>query len=239
MFKAVPESPAKALGVAGPVHNGQSQGRGWPLVVLARRIGKPRPFALVLLLYVATFGIYGIYWHYRAHHEVHRQFELDLEGRDEGVVWLILDRVFFALRWIFQYGFVGNVAHVRRRMGEERGVSPAAFLGLAIPGSALTYIGLILAFASTTFTNEAGAVTDRFWFTLLLSIGLGAYVLGAALQIPAYGLLQRDLNRIWRGYDVRIAELMPPYPAAAAPSAPSLQTWRQVPAASADPEWRA
>ncbi len=187
-------------------------------MVLARRIGRPRHFALVLLLYVATFGIYGIYWHFRAHREVYRQFELDLEGRDEGLVWLLLDRFFFPLRWIFQYGFVGNLGHVRRRMGIERTISPTLFLGLSIPGSTLRYGSVLFLLIAGAFTDPSGTPTNTAAYATFVGLAIGAVLIGIGLEIPAYAMLQRDLNSLWAAFDGRMFELMPPWspPAAAA-----------------------
>lgn len=168
-------------------------------MVLARRVGTVRPFPLVLLLYVGTFGLYGIYWHYKAHHELYRQFELDLEQRLEGVVWLLLDRAFFPLRWVFQHGFVGNVVHVRRRMGLRDGVDPATFLGLVIPGSSLAYFSFIMLLTGVGGPNS----------TIFVWAAAGAFAFAALLQIPAYAMLQRDLNQVWEAFDVRMDQVMP------------------------------
>ncbi len=169
-------------------------------MVLARRVGSVRPYPLVLLLYVGTFGLYGIYWHYKAHHEVYRQFELDLEQRLEGVVWLLLDRAFFPLRWVFQHGFVGNVQHVRRRMGLKDGIDPAMFLSLVIPGSSLAYFALIMLLTGADGGPDSAA---------FLWASAGSFAFAAALQIPAYALLQRDMNDLWRAFDARMEEVMP------------------------------
>lgn len=191
-------------------------------MVLARRIGQRRPYPLVLLLYVATFGIYSIYWHYKAHHEVYRQFELDLEARQEGLVWLLLDRVFFPLRWIYQYGFVGNVAHVRRRMGASKTLSPATFLGLTIPGTTLMYAAVVMAIVASNFTAEQGQPNSP-WFGILMGAAAASVILGAGLQIPAYAMLQGDLNGLWQAFDQRLVDLLPPAPS------PRAGGWRSVP----------
>lgn len=197
-------------------------------MVLVRRIGRERPYPLVLLLYVATLGIYGIYWHYKTHHEVYRQFELDLDGRQEGVVWLVLDRVFFPLRWIYQYGFVGNVAHVRTRMGAKKSLSPATFLGLTIPGGTLVYAAFILAVVASSIDADA---SPRLATGLAIAAG-AAFVLGAGLQIPAFAMLQTNMNGLWRAFDQRMLELMPPAPS------PPADAWRSVPEDVAPaPEW--
>ncbi len=207
-------------------------------MVLARRIGQPRNFALVLLLFVATFGIYGIYWHFRAHREVYRQFELDLEGRDEGLVWLLLDRFFFPLRWVFQYGFVGNVGHVRRRMELPAGISPGLFLGLSIPGSTLRYGSLIFMLIASSYTDANGALTNPALFATFMGLAAAVLVIGIALEIPAYALLQRDMNSLWAAFDGRMFELMPPWspPAAGAPGPLDQSVPGAAPLGSA-PQW--
>ncbi len=201
-------------------------------MVLARRIGQPRNFFLVLLLFVATFGIYGIYWHFRAHKEVYRQFELDLEGRDEGLIWLLLDRFFFPLRWIFQYGFVGNVAHVRRRMGMDKNLSPATFLGLSIPGSTLRYGSVIFLLVAGAFTDTNGSPTNTTAYATFIALAIAAAVIGISLEIPAYALLQHDLNGLWAAFDDRMHDLMPPWspPASAASTTPGLGAPAEAPA---------
>lgn len=194
-------------------------------MVLAKRIGRERPYPLVLLLYVATFGIYGHYWHYKAHHEVYRQFELDLENRTEGLVWLVLDRIFFPLRWVFQYSFVGNVASVRRRLGFRDTLKPGTFLGFSIPGSILLYAAFILLIIANPET-----VGEDLASVFLLSAAATAAV-GAILQIVAFALLQSDLNGLWRAFDGRMRQLFPAPPPP--PSPPAGAGWRPAPAGPA------
>ncbi len=181
-------------------------------MVLARRIGVIRPFPLVLLLYVGTFGLYGLYWHYKAHHEVFRQFELDLEERNMGLVWLLLDRAFFPLRWIYQYGFVDNLSHVRQRMGLPPGIRPSSFLWLAIPGSTLSYMATVLA-----VFGLGGPYAQ-----MMALIALGCFALGASLSVPAFWLLQSSLNEAWLAFDHRMDEIMP-----------RSEAWRPIPPSSA------
>ncbi len=199
-------------------------------MVLARKVGKERPFGLVVLLYVVTFGIYGIYWHYKAHAEVYKQFELDREGRDEGIVWLILGLVVFQpLLWVYQYMFVNNVKYVRERLRIGKGISPGAFLGLSIPGGILFAVGLYMAIFGFVLllvepgVDEAGGVTTQVEAddanalgAVLASVGGVLFLAGAGLLLGAFGWLQSTLNRVWRAFDARMGQFSAP-PAPPAP----------------------
>ncbi len=219
-------------------------------MVLTQKVGKERPFGLVVLLYVVTFGIYGIYWHYKAHSEVYKQFELAKEGKDEGIVWLILGLVLFQpLLWVYQWMFVSNVRYVRERLGFRKNLSGGGFLGLSIPGGILFAIGLVLIFFGIAL---AGAAQDaeqdltpqerddlEALGGMLAIIGAVLFIVGLALQLTAYGKLQGNMNELWRAYDRRMGQLggpgspgRPPaaVPAGTPPPSPSQPTpWEQVP----------
>lgn len=200
-------------------------------MVLPQRVGKRRSFGVVVLLYLVTFGIYGLVWNYKAHHEVFRQFELDREGKEEGMVWFILGIVLLQpLFWVYQYGFVRNVAYVRARLGRQGGLRPGGFLGMAIPGSILLTIGFVMLVIGVVFVNidarpddpatpDDETITDaqaermnRLGTTLATLGGLMAMG-GAALALSAYGRLQGALNQIWDDYDTRVTWLQSARPA--------------------------
>lgn len=197
-------------------------------MVLAMKVGKERSFGLVLLLGIVTFGVYFIYWHYKAHVEVFKQFELDREGRDEGIVWMILGYVLFQpLLWVYQYIFVKNIAYVRERLGLGGGITPGRFLGMTIPGGIVMAIGFFMTlFGALMLASEAGDVDDPEALTpaeaddaralggILLPIGLVLALGGIALVLVPYFQLQRDINAVWRAYDQRMRSLTTPGPGA-------------------------
>ncbi|MGB0653404.1 MAG: DUF4234 domain-containing protein [Thermoplasmatota archaeon] len=204
-------------------------------MVLAQKIGKERPFGIVLLLFVVTFGIYGIYWHYKAHNEVYRQFELGSEGKDEGIVWLILGYVLFQpLLWVFQWTFVSNVRTVRERLGFKQNLSPGNFLALVIIPAVLAFLAAIafyipLIIAGVAEASDGNEPTDEeVASALLLGAAIAAPLAIAAMVmlIIAYAKLQGQLNELWRAYDSRMAHISGGRPAQApgwstAPSPPS------------------
>jgi hypothetical protein len=96
--------------------------------MLDRKVGKQRPFWRGLLLTIVTLGIYGIYWNYKAHDEVFKQFELEKEGRDEGILFLVLGLIIGPLIWVYQYKFAENINHTRQELGLAEGVSSVEFL---------------------------------------------------------------------------------------------------------------
>jgi len=136
-------------------------------MVKTAKVGKARPFWRGLLLTIVTFGLYGIYWNFKAHHEVYQQFDLEAEGRDQGIVLFILGIVIpfvgFVLYLIYQWKFVENVNFVRARMGLGEGPSPLEFilwntLGLLlfiVVGPAIGYYRL------QSGINDVWALYDR------------------------------------------------------------------------------
>lgn len=192
-------------------------------VVLARRVGKPRSFGRGLALTVFTVGLYALYWNYKAHDEVYRQFELDDEGRDEGVLWYVLGVVLFAPLFVYMWVFAANVAHVRARMGLPRGATPRAFVTTTALGFVAYFAGAIWLTAAL-LALPADATDEQ--IAEAAGPRMPAFLLGAlafVVLVPAaYLRLQRDLNGLWAAYDRRAAELtappIPP-PASAAPAA--------------------
>lgn len=182
-------------------------------MVLSRKVGKPRPFWRGLLLTVFTAGIYSLYWNYKVHAELYRQFELAQEGRDEGVTWYIVGLVLFPLQFVYFWTMVANVRYVRVRLALPRGLSPGAFLALFVGGVALFFAGALYAVSvlpadpESVPTEELEAAFER---------ALPAFVggsLAALVLVPlAYYRLQRDINAVWAAYDARIAELAAPPP---------------------------
>lgn len=96
--------------------------------MLPGKVGKQRGFWRGLLLTVVTLGIYGIYWNYQAHKELHRQFEMGAEGRSDAVLWLIFGVIFGLPMLVYHWKFVNNVNHARWKLGMKPGITPLAFL---------------------------------------------------------------------------------------------------------------
>lgn len=116
-------------------------------MVLEREVGKRRSFWRGFLLTVVSFGIYAIYWNYKAHDEVFKQFELERQGEDEGIVFLILGVILTPFLWIYQYKFVENVNRVRREeLDMEEGVSSVEFLLWETVGILLLFLGPVIAY---------------------------------------------------------------------------------------------
>jgi hypothetical protein len=191
-------------------------------VVLAQRVGKKRSFWRGLLLTVATLGLYAIYWNYRAHNEVYKQFELAKEGRDEGVLWYVLGLVLVPFLAAFAWTMVSNVQYVRDRMRLPRSLSPARFVTLFSLGVG-AYLAAVIFIVALDATGQISAdpenVTEieSLASTLLLA-GIGVFL----ATVPfAYYRLQKDINDLWDAYDRRVLELSAPAVAAAAARSPA------------------
>lgn len=188
------------------------------IVVLTRKVGRERSYGVVLLLYIITFSIYGYYWWFRVHDELQRQFELDREGRDQAVVWLVMGVLFYPLLFVHLGYLVSNLRYVRQRLGMRDGLTVGGFLGLAITGVVLFFMGY-MSFA--ILFGIADVVEDAMRTPLIVS-GIITWIVlavaSAVLLIIAYARLQGDLNEVWRAYDQRMAELMAPEPDSPAPS---------------------
>lgn len=182
-------------------------------MVLAQKVGTERSFPLVVLLFVVTFGIYGIYWQYKAHHEVFRQFELESEGRDEGILWFILGLVLFQpLVWVYQYMFVNNVRYIRERSALGPGISPGGFLGLVITASVLAFVGFLAFYIPFVIAlaeaEEAGGDAADVALPVLGILAAAVLIMASwALQLVAFGRLQASLNAVWHDFDDRLDEL--------------------------------
>lgn len=214
-------------------------------MVLTTKVGKERSFVRGLLLTVFTFGIYQYYWAYKAHHEVYRQFELERENRDEGIVWLVLGLVISPLVFVYYYKFVANVQYVRGRMRLPEGVSPGKFVGLLIAAAVAAFLILIVAFVTTIASNPAFDPSSSEELTpqqeeelaRLMGSLVGAYALailvGGGLAGYAFYLLQSNVNETWRWFDANMSSFTgaaggappysPPVPSAYSYSPPTMQ----------------
>lgn len=171
-------------------------------------LGKKRPFWRGLLLTAVTFGVYGVYWKYQALQEVHEQFELADEGRDDGVVWLVMGIVVPVLMLVYYWKAVGNVAYVRRRLGVDEGIGPVAFVGLHVASRLILIVGLLSAVVAGV-ANEAP-------FVLVAALAAVAVVSYSVLAY-AYYRLQTEINEVWDAFEDRRQELTGPGPAERGP----------------------
>ncbi|MFN2469207.1 MAG: DUF4234 domain-containing protein [Gaiellaceae bacterium] len=74
-----------------------------------KEIGQPRSVGLVVLLYIVTFGIYGLYWFYKTHEEM-KIYAKDGLG---GAMALVL-AVIVGVRDAVHHGFGGREALLTR-----------------------------------------------------------------------------------------------------------------------------
>lgn len=177
-------------------------------MVLATKVGRKRSFGLGLLLTVVTFGIYAVYWNYKAHNEIYKQFELAREGRDEGMVWYVLGLVLPPFLLAYLWVFASNVNYLRERIGLRRGTTSARLVTIVGLGVGAFALGIILLQAALVVTDtepsadEVNAAVDAMGVTFLALAALAAVLLAFG-----YFGLQRDINELWDAYDARIAYL--------------------------------
>lgn len=184
-------------------------------MVLTQMVGKKRPFLRGLLLTIFTFGIYGIYWMYKAHDELYKQFELQKEGRDEGILWLILGLVLFPLQFVYSWIFAGNVEYLRQRLDLPRRVTAGRFVGLQLGGYLVFFVGYVPLLIGMLAVGETATEEEVF-----AAMGAGfalfavAAVAATGLLMFAYYQLQAGINEIWDAYASRMQTLTQPAPTA-------------------------
>lgn len=195
-------------------------------MVLAQKVGGKRSFGMGLLLTIVTFGVYAVYWNYRAHNEVYRQFELARESRDEGMVWYVLGLVLPPFLLAYLWVMASNVAYVRERIGLRRSMTPGrlvTLVGLGVGAFAIGIIALqaaVLAEGADPSAEQLDAITTTVGLTFL---GLAA--IAAVFLAVAYRGLQKDINELWDAYDARMGYLQA-HAAAPAPLAPRVEALR-------------
>lgn len=190
-------------------------------MVLAEPVGRKRSFVADLLLTIVTFGVYAVYWNYRAHNEVYRQFELARESRDEGIAWLVLGLVVTPFLLAYFWVMASNVDYVRQRIGLPRGQTPGRFLlqmSLVLASVALAGVLLLLAPAAPAEGADPLPPEKEILADTLVASALALLLVGLVLAAVAYHGLQRDINELWDAYHARIAYLranpeVPPPPA--------------------------
>lgn len=195
-------------------------------MVLTQVVGKKRSFGRGLLLTILTFGIYGVYWLYKAHDELFKQFELQRESRDEGVVWLILGLVLFPFQFVYTWIFSGNVEYLRQRLELPRTVSSGKFVGLQLAAYGTLFVGyipLLISFSGLSPDATEPDITAAMMGGIGLFIALALVALGILLY--AYWLLQSSINDIWDAYERRMHALAQPAAAGAAATGASFTYW--------------
>lgn len=185
-------------------------------MVRTERVGKPRPFLRGLALTIVTFGIYGVYWKYKAPQELYRQFDLLHEGRDEGVAWLVLGLVLPVVMLVYYWKAAEHVRYIRRRLGLEPGLSPRGLVGFHVASKAILFAGVLGALASPVLvqTRSPAVVFGGVAAVFLLSYGLLA---------EGYRRFQRDINEVWAAWEDRKEELTDGGPWEPDPPAPEGQ----------------
>jgi hypothetical protein len=181
-------------------------------VVLAVRVGRPRPFWGGFGLAVLTFGVYSYYWDFKTQDELYKQFELAREGREQGAVWYVMGFVLPVLRFVYFAHYVGNLRYLRARFGFQRSMTVGNFLSLAVPGTVAlfvgVFVGLALLLGAVSADPSGGVVVDHprqaQVGAVLAATGFVLYVLFYAM---AYARLQREVNEVWAAYDARVAAL--------------------------------
>lgn len=186
------------------------------------RVGKKRSFARGLLLTIVTFGIYGLYWSYKAPHEVYRQFDLEDEGRDEGVVWLILGLLIPFLIIVYYWKAIDNLRYIRTRLGLADRLKPGTFVALFVGPNVvlvLLYLIVVLPFVAVDAGATEETASDAL-FPILMVLLVGALV-GLVLTAAGFAMFQRDINEVWDAWATRMRELTTPPPAPPAWGAPA------------------
>ncbi len=176
-------------------------------MVLAQRVGKERSFTRGFFLSLATVGFYSVYWNYKAHSELFRQFELARENRDEGVLWFLLGLLFYPLIFGYLWTFASNVAYVRQRLMLPPRSGPGPFVSQVAAAVGAFILATIMGFIalSSTADESLGQSTEA-----AETAGLAAVLFFAIMVIllmVAYRQLQQAINEIWTAYDRRVAQI--------------------------------
>lgn len=204
-------------------------------VVLADPVGKPRPYWRGLLLSVATFGVYAVYWNYRAHGEVYRQFELAREGRDEGTAWYVLGLVVQPFLLAYFWIMASNVDYVRRRIGLPRRSPPGRFVGLIGLAAGVFVVGLVA--AEIVYSRDAADAPESeeaFVSAPAVATLIGALLASVVIAAFAFHGLQHSMNELWAAYHARMAYLRANPDAPAAEPSPVVQAFFPQPRYMAD-----
>lgn len=188
-----------------------------PRLVLTGAVGKKRHPLRGFLLTIVTFGIYRYYWIYKAPTEVYRQFELDREGRDDSVVWLILGILLPVLILVYDWKAVENVRYVRARLGLQGGITPAKFTLLPVAIAAVGFVVIVVGGLALE-TSGIGSSTDAAeGEDVLYGVAGLIFLVALAVNVWTYVAFQNDINAVWDAWAARVQQIATP--AAAGPAA--------------------
>jgi hypothetical protein len=112
------------------------------------RAGSPRKVGIVILLYIVTLGIYGLYWYYITHDELKRETG---EGLGGGIALLLA----FLVGIVMPFITANEVGRLYEKAGKPKPVS--AVTGLWVIPGALIIIGPFIWIAKVQ-----GAL-NRYW----------------------------------------------------------------------------
>jgi hypothetical protein len=115
------------------------------------QVGEIRSTGTCILLYIVTFGIYGLYWYYKVHEDMKRHSGTGLGGG------LALVLAFF-IGFVMPFITASEIGELYERRGQEKPVSGATGLWV-IPGF-LIIVGPIV-----WFVKVNGALND-YWRSL-------------------------------------------------------------------------
>jgi len=111
-------------------------------------VGKARSTGLCILLYVVTFGIYGLFWYYVTHEEMKRH-----SGRGLGGLVALLLALFVG--FVMPFFTSHEVGQLEEQSGRPRTVS-------AITGVWAVPFGVFIVPAIIWFVKTNGALND-YW----------------------------------------------------------------------------
>lgn len=111
-------------------------------------LGQPRGIGFGVLIYIITFGIYGIYWAYKTHEEMKQHTAEGLGGILGLVVWIVVGAV-------SAFVIPSEIGKMYARDGKEPPVTGWTGLWL-IPGVILIIPGIVW------FVKVQGSL-NRYW----------------------------------------------------------------------------
>lgn len=173
-------------------------------MVRATKMGKKRPFTRGFLLTVVSFGIYRYYWLYKAHIELYKQFELEDEGREDGVVWLILGLVIPVILYVYIYFFIKNLNELSQRLDLRNRITPLKFILVEVLAFIPLVVGVGVMVLGGTLAEEAGTGGAG---TASMLAGLAIMAGGLVMFVLPYYWTQNDVNDVWDAYDARMDTL--------------------------------
>jgi hypothetical protein len=112
------------------------------------RAGSPRGVGVVILLYIVTFGIYGLYWYYVTHDEMKRETG---EGLGGGIALLIA----FLVGIVMPFITANEVGRMYEKAGHAKPVS--AITGLWV------FPGILIIVGPFIWVAKVQGALNRYW----------------------------------------------------------------------------